>query len=513
MTSGTQVPRRPASRRGTQTLARGGALNLAGALVQQAALFAVLALLARSLGAADLGRYSLLYGMLSLLSLLGLAGFRAGMTRFVAIYLADDDPARLRGTVRLGMGVTVLGSSILSIGLALAAPAVADFYRDPTLVDGVRIVALTLPGATITDAALSATQGWRSQVEYTLIGRFVDPLTVLGLTGLVVFLGLGLDAALWSVAVGAWLAALLAVVAVLRRLRGVARARPVVEARAIFSFSMVSWVSAIAATGLIWSGTLILGRLTDPQSVGIFTVGTRLVSLAVFVMAPITNAFTPHMAHLAHLGRREEAALAYGSATRWILAASLPAFVLLITFAQPLLALVGKEFVVGALVTVVLSLGQIVAAAAGPCGVVLNMSGRVALSMVDNIGVLVLNVVLTLVLVPPFGIVGAALAWSTSLVVVNVTKVIQVHRVLGIVAKGARIAPLVLASLPAAALGLLIRDLVEGPKLVLIIGVPVVLVVQLALLLRFGIAAQDRTALRAILVRVGQLRRRGTPVA
>jgi O-antigen/teichoic acid export membrane protein len=507
MTSDTTAPRRPSSRRGPQTLARGGALNLAGALVQQTALFAVLGMLARSLGAADLGRYSLLYGMLSLLSLLGLAGFRAGMTRFVAIYLADDDPARLRGTVLLGMSVTVVGSSLLGVGLALAAPSVAAFYRDPSLVDGVRIVALTLPGATITDAALSATQGWRSQVEYTVIGRFVDPLTVLGLTGLVVVLGLGLDAALWAVAVGAWLAATLAVAALLRRLRGIPRARPVLEARKIFSFSMVSWVSALAATGLIWSGTLILGRLTDPQSVGIFTAGTRLVSLAVFVMAPITNAFTPHMAHLAHLGRREEAARAYGTATRWILAASLPAFVLLITFAGPLLALFGREFVVGALVTVVLSLGQIVAAAAGPCGVVLNMSGRVALSMVDNIGVLILNVVLTVTLVPPLGIVGAALAWSISLVVVNVTKVLQVHRVLGIVAKGARIGPLLLASLPAAAFGLLIRGAVEDPGVALVIGVPLVLSAQALLLVRFGIAAEDRAALRATVRRMGHLRR------
>lgn len=163
-------------------------------------------------------------------------------------------------------------------GLALAAPAVADFYRDPAIVDGVRIVALTLPGTTITDAALSATQEWRSRVEYTLIGRFLDPLTVLGLTGLVVVLGLGLDAALWAVAGGAWLAAVLALVALARRMRTVPAARPVVEARAIFSFSMVRRVSALAATGLIWSGTLILGRLTDPASVGVFTVGTRLVS-------------------------------------------------------------------------------------------------------------------------------------------------------------------------------------------------------------------------------------------
>lgn len=512
MTPSGDRPRPAGSGRGIQTFARGGALNLAGALVQQAALFAVLGLLAISLGAADLGRYSLLYGVLALLSLLGLAGFRAGMTRFVAIYLADDDPARLRGTVRLGMGVTVLGSSALAVGLALAAPAVASFYRDPTLVDGVRIVALALPATTIMDAALAATQGWRSQVEYTLIGRFLDPLTVLGLTGLVAVLGLGLEAALWSVAAGAWLAAVLSVAALARRLRGIPRVRPVIEVRAIFSFSMVSWVSALAATGLIWSGTLILGRLTDPESVGVFTVGARLVSLAVFVMAPITNAFTPHMAHLAHLGHRDEAARAYGTATRWILAASLPAFVLLVAFAEPVLGLFGEEFVAGAIVTVVLALGQLVAAATGPCGVVLNMSGRVVLSMVDNVGVLILNVALTLLLVPPLGIVGAALAWSTSLVVVNVTKVLQVYRVLGTVAVGARIAPLVLTSLPAAALGLLVRAVVEDPVTTLVVGVPLVAVVQSTLLLRFGIAPEDRAVLRAGLGRVIPMWRSKTPV-
>lgn len=506
MTSRGDRPSPAGGARRAQTFARGGALNLAGALVQQAALFVVLGLLATSLGAADLGRYSLLYGMLALLSLLGLAGFRAGMTRFVAIYLADDDPARLRGTVRLGMGVTVLGSSALAVGLALAAPAVAAFYRDATLVDGVRIIALTLPATTITDAALSATQGWRSQVEYTLIGRFLDPLTVLGLTGLVVGLGLGLTGALWAVAAGAWLAAVLSVAALIRRLRWIPKARPIIEARAIFSFSLVSWGSTLAATGLIWSGTLILGRLTDPQSVGVFTVGARLVSLAVFVMAPITNAFTPHMAHLAHLGHRDEAARAYGTATRWILAASLPAFVLLVTFAGPVLGLFGQDFVAGAMVTVVLAVGQFVAAVAGPCGVVLNMSGRVVLSMVDNVGVLILNVVLTLLLVPPFGITGAALAWSISLVVVNVTKVLQVYWVLGTIALGARIVPLILASLPAAALGLGVRSVVEEPVTALIVGVPLLLTVQSTLLVRFGIAPEDRAALRAIVARVTRLR-------
>lgn len=501
-TADTAVPMPGRRRGGPQSLGGGGALNIVGAIVQQGALFIVLALLANNLGAADLGRYSLLYGLLSLLSLLGLAGFRAGMTRFVAMYLADDDAARLRGTLRLGLSVTVGTSAILSVALFLGAPAIASFYRDPALVDGVRIVGIILPGATISDAALSATQGWRSQIEYTLIGRFVDPLTVLGMTGLVVLLGLGINAALWALAAGAWLGAVLSLIALRRRMSSVARAAPITESRAIFSFSMVSWVSALAATGLIWSGTLILGRMTDPQSVGVFTVGARLVSLAVFVMPPITNAFTPHMAHLAHLGRREEAARSFGDATRWILAASLPAFVVLLTLPESLLGLFGADFVDGAKVTVVLALGQLVAAAAGPCGVVLNMSGRVALSMVDNVSVLVLNIGLTVALVPRMGILGAALAWSTSLIVVNVVKALQVRHVLGVVAEGSRIGRLAVASIPATALGMIVRTTIEEPHIVLLLGVPLVAAAQTACVIAVGLTPRDRETITAVIRRL-----------
>lgn len=141
------------------------------------------------------------------------------------------------------------------------------------------------------------------------------------------------------------------------------------------------------------------------------------------------------------------------------------------------------------------------------------MSGRVGLSMVDNVGVLFVDVALTLLLVPWLGIVGAALAWSVSLVVVNAVKVLQVHRVLGIVAVGSRVGPLVLVSLPAAAVGLAVRALVERPLVELVVGVPLVVALQAVLLIRVGIAPEDRDNLRKALRKVRRVRRRTTPVA
>ncbi len=489
-------------------MARGGSLNLVGALVQQASLFLVMAVLSHGLGRADVGRYSEAWGLLSLLGLFSLAGFRAGLTRFIAVFLAEGDAARVRGTVRLGVGVTIISSVVIGALLIVFAPAVSAFFHDPTLVPIIRLTGLILPATTYSDAALAATQGWRSQRAFALIGRILDPLTMLGLIGLAVLLVGDLQAAFVALVISSWSTAFWSWLALRRRVRTVPKAHPVMEPRRIFSFSMISWVSALAATGLIWTGTLLLGNLTDAASVGVFNVASRLVSLAVFVMAPITTAFSPHMAHLDHLGEKDEAARAYGNATRWILFMSTPAFIMLIVLPEQMLAFFGHAFRAGASVTIILALGQFVAAAAGPCGVVLNMSGRVVLSLVDNVGVLILNIVLSLLLIPHWGIVGAAAAWSISLVVVNLTKLLQARFVVGVAPVGAGTVHTVLAAVPALAVAWTVRETIDNPFVAVLAGGIGVLVVYVAAQWLIGLHPDDKALVQRYLPRLLGRRRK-----
>jgi O-antigen/teichoic acid export membrane protein len=220
----------------------------------------------------------------------------------------------------------------------------------------------------------------------------------------------------------------------------------------------------------------------------------------VFVMAPINASFTPHMAHLLHTGQLAEAAKAYGSASRWILMLSMPSFIVLIAFSEQLLGYFGKGFQTAAAVTVVLSFGQLVSAAAGPCGTVLNMSGRVGLNMIDNVAVLVLNVILNVILIPRHGVLGAAVAWSISLVLVNLVKVVQVYVVVGIRAVGSEFRKIALASLPAAGTAWILTNWVRDWVGTVFWAAPVVAVVFLGTLLSLGVQPDDR-ALAASLVR------------
>src|SRR6266516_4556547 len=342
-------------------MARGGGLNLFGAVCSQAAQLGVTLLVGRALGQASLGRYAQAFAFLSLLGLLSLSGFRSGLTRFVAVHLAEGDPLALRATVRLGIGLTTAVAVVLALGLHLAAPWLARAVFHDAGLEGVMTA---LVAANLAAAALAAVALWR-------LLRMVPP-PAQPHAGPCAGPHLGAHA-------GAGL-------------------------RELFGFSLVSWGASLASAGLIWADTILLGALRSSAEVGVYNVATRLVTLATFVMPAINGALGPRIADLYHRGQRDSLRRAYSVATSWILRLSLPAFIVLLAFPDELLRLFGKGFRAGAAVTVVLAGGKLVDAATGPCGLALNMSGRPLWSMVDNLAVLVLNVLLNLWLIPSRGI-------------------------------------------------------------------------------------------------------------
>ena len=83
-------------------------------------------------------------------------------------------------------------------------------------------------------------------------------------------------------------------------------------------------------------------------------------------------------------------------------------------------------------VVVILSLTMLLATACGPVDSVLLMAGRSWLSLRNSIVALAVNVGLNVVLIPLYGIRGAAIAWAVAIVVRNLLPLVQVRRHLGL---------------------------------------------------------------------------------
>jgi O-antigen/teichoic acid export membrane protein len=219
-------------------------------------------------------------------------------------------------------------------------------------------------------------------------------------------------------------------------------------------------------------------------------------------MPPINASFGPYVAHLHHRGDAAGLRQTYGIATSWIVRLSLPAFVALLVYPRDLLHLFGHGFRAGATVTVILAAGKLVDAATGPCGLMLNMSGRPAINMADNISVLILNVLLNLWLIPTHGIVGAAVAWSVSLLFVNVARVSQVWFIMRILPFDIGVLKGLFAGAAGLTVALVVDQILPESALELVMGMGLMLLTYVGVVVALGITREDRMVLRSLTSRV-----------
>lgn len=91
------------------------------------------------------------------------------------------------------------------------------------------------------------------------------------------------------------------------------------------------------------------------------------------------------------------------------------------------LNLFGHEFAAGAGCLIVLSITHLIGSFSDLTDVVIFMSGRSDIAMKNNLGALILNIILNYFFIIHFGIVGAAFATGITLVGLSVIRILELH--------------------------------------------------------------------------------------
>jgi O-antigen/teichoic acid export membrane protein len=192
--------------------------------------------------------------------------------------------------------------------------------------------------------------------------------------------------------------------------------------------------------------------LRSTADAGIYAAASRYLTVAAMVAVAIRQVLAPKLSEL--LARRStgRAAAVYQSTTAWLVAVNWPIYLVLLTFGPALLAVFGREFAGGQVVLVVLAATMLVATAVGPVDVVLLMGGGSAWNLVNTVLALGVNLALNLVLIPRYGLAGAAAASAAGTLLNNLLPLVQVWRSMGLHPFGAGVA--VAAGLSAVCFGL-----------------------------------------------------------
>jgi O-antigen/teichoic acid export membrane protein len=188
---------------------------------------------------------------------------------------------------------------------------------------------------------------------------------------------------------------------------------------------------------IIWLDILLVGAMVSRYAAGVYGAVSKLAIVGTFALEGNRLAIGPQLSGLLARHEHHRAADLYQSATRWLMLASWPLYIVFAVFPAVVLGIFGARYTTGAAALAVLSLAMLVNLGTGNVTVVLLMGGKSSWSAINAAAALTVNVVLNLLLLPHLGIVGAAIAWAASIVVDNVTAMIEVRWVLGLAPFGA----------------------------------------------------------------------------
>jgi len=408
-----------------RTLLSGTALNVAGLGAGVLAAFGVQILIGRHLGREGLGLVTVAVQV----AFVAAAGSRFGMdlsaVRDVAIARGSASPVTLRSLVgrctAIASGVSVLAAIAIALVAALAGE------RE------IAIAALSIPYAAATNVYLGATRGLKSMAPTLWVFWIGQPLAWIALAAVAFAAGGGVDAAVWCYD-GSWVLALLAARRLWRSASagfGDEKASPA-QVRAALRFGLPRAPSALLAQALFWADLWVVGGYVDGAHVGTYAAVGRVSQVLLLFLTSVNLLFSPFAADLHSRGERERLDALFKSATRWALAATLPVVIVLFVAAADVLAAFGPRYAGGEDALRILLAGQLVNVATGSVAFVLIMVGRTGLDLVDNLIAVALLVALAAPLSSAYGIEGAALSSAIALSAVNLLRLAQVSRLVGI---------------------------------------------------------------------------------
>jgi len=96
--------------------------------------------------------------------------------------------------------------------------------------------------------------------------------------------------------------------------------------------------------------------------------------------------------------------------------------------AKQLMSIFGSNFIeTGASILIILVIAQFINSMTGGVASTLNMTGKQNLEMLNSVALVAINIVLNCFLIPLYGGLGAAIATSISITIINLLRILEVY--------------------------------------------------------------------------------------
>ena len=182
---------------------------------------------------------------------------------------------------------------------------------------------------------------------------------------------------------------------------------------------------------LSWTDIFMIENFRTSKEVGIYTTAFKVASIGFLVITSINVVIAPKIAELYSKKDIKQLHKTIVNTTRLISVFTLPLVTVMIFFRKEILFFFGAEFIAGENALILIALGILFSAMSGTVDQILNMTNQQKVLRNIILFSFVLNVVLNYLLIPKFGIEGAAFASLITNVFLNSICIFYIRKKIG----------------------------------------------------------------------------------
>lgn len=387
--------------------------------------FMVVVFLARLLPVEKFGLYAYSQSLFLMISIFGSLGLQTAVTQFTALHNGSGDYDKIKGILS---GITK-DAVVINVLLALCVVILCFTFGDslfgqPGTALVLAILALTYPIRVISSLLIAFFQGLGLMQLVAFLQSVSEPTLRLLLLGTLYALS---QTELIHWIIGLVIVSLLQAGLALYVFNQyvptsiLSSQSANIDRKKVYSFAIPFLVSSVALISVNNLDLILLGAMGELEEVGRYRIYKLLIMLVIAAISSVALSYHPTIAGLVGQDRFDEHGDGYSGVGRWMAYVGALGFLIMVFFA-PLFVQVafGPDYSASSsYIVLVLGIAVLVNVAFGPHWVSLIAIGRTRLMAVISAATVLSMTLSGLVAIPLFGLLGAAIAYAISQIVVN----------------------------------------------------------------------------------------------
>jgi len=489
---------------GAEVMAKQGSITFLGNIGNKILGFVFLAIVTRLVSPSTFGVYSL--GLSIILFVKGFSNLNLhrSVDYFVPQYLSGSEYGKAKSTVLFVIVIGLLSTTVAAVLVVAGRRVLAEIFSEPLLIDILPLLCLVLPISAVF-SSVNVLFNSIKQLKYTVYTqKLALPISKLVITVCFIYSGFSLFGLVGGYVFSFVVATVIGSVLALRNVDWVLGT----DRRSVARKDILSYSLPLAFVGVIYATVgqidyFVIGYFTVAESVGRYRVAFALSGNLLIFISSLTPIFKPMIVEKKH----DIAVLRsrYQLATRWIVIATLPAAITLAVAPKAyILTLFTREYTTASTVVIVLSVGYLINALAGPEGMFIEGLGHSKLTLLNTIFLITTNSILDILLVPRIGIVGAGIGTAGAYTVTVLLGVGEIYYLKGIHPFSKNLFKALIAGVPAVTIGTVFSYHISNSQIIAIV-LPVIILTSylLSLVLLKGFTNEDRNVTNKIDAKLG----------